>query len=150
MSAPSRALPERCRKSGREIKFLTVKAVFGPPKRSHRGRKIVARCAGGDPLWQGVARGRVRHERFWALLATVGGEAVWGSSSGVLAITLGPESKMSAAGAQRGSTPSRAQLAPARSLRHGLKVSRARPEPAASHYAGRLPLPNGAQADTLR
>src|SRR5215469_2365076 len=64
---------------------------------SHRGRKIVARCAGGDPLWQGIAQGRVRYERFWALLATVGGEAVWGSSSGVLAITRGPESKMSAA-----------------------------------------------------
>jgi hypothetical protein len=43
---------------------------------SHRGRKIVARCAGGDPLWHGVAQGRVRYERFWALLATVGGEAV--------------------------------------------------------------------------
>src|SRR5215468_6871584 len=42
---------------------------------SHRGRKIVARCAGGDPLWQGIAQGRVRYERFWALLATVGGEA---------------------------------------------------------------------------
>ena len=64
---------------------------------SHRGRKIVARCAGGDPLWQGVAQGRVRYERFWALLATVGGEAVWGSASGVLAITRSPESKMSAA-----------------------------------------------------
>ena len=47
-------------------------------------------------FWQGVAQGRVRHERFWALLA-VGGEAVWGSSSGVFAITRGPESKMSAA-----------------------------------------------------
>src|SRR5215472_13437780 len=43
---------------------------------AHRGRKIVARCAGGDPLWQGVAQGRIRYERFWALLATVGGEAV--------------------------------------------------------------------------
>jgi len=64
---------------------------------SHRGRKIVARCAGGDPLWPGVAQGRVRYERFWALLATVGGEAVWGSASGVLAITRSPESKMSAA-----------------------------------------------------
>src|SRR5215471_13067975 len=30
---------------------------------SHGGRKIVARCSGGDPLWQGVAQGRVRHER---------------------------------------------------------------------------------------
>src|SRR5215472_15313327 len=45
---------------------------------SHRGRKIVARCAGGDPLWQDVAQGGVRYERFWALLATVGGEAVGG------------------------------------------------------------------------
>src|SRR5215471_5396471 len=72
---------------------------------SHRGRKIVARCAGGDPLWQGVAQGRIRYERFWAVLATVGGEAVfWGSASGVLAITRGPESKMSAAGAQSDST----------------------------------------------
>jgi hypothetical protein len=35
------------------------------------------------------------------------------SSSGVLAITRGPESKMSAAGAQSGRAPSRAQLAPA-------------------------------------
>src|SRR6516162_4672247 len=52
---------------------------------------------GGDPLWPGVAQGRVRQERFWALLATVGGEAVWGSSSRVLAITRGPESKISAA-----------------------------------------------------
>src|SRR5215472_1324633 len=43
---------------------------------SHRGRNIVARCSGGDPLWHGVAQGRVRYERFWALLATVGGEAV--------------------------------------------------------------------------
>src|SRR5262252_8831607 len=59
---------------------------------------------GGDPLWPGVAQGRVRYERCWALLATVGGEAVWGSSSGVLAITRGPESKMSAAGAQSDST----------------------------------------------
>src|SRR5262252_1682282 len=42
---------------------------------SHRGRKIVARCSGGDPLWPGVAPGRVRYERFWAVLATVGGEA---------------------------------------------------------------------------
>ena len=42
--------------------------------------------------------------RFWALLATVGGEAAWGSSSGVLAITRGSESKMSAAlsGGDRG------------------------------------------------
>ena len=38
----------------------------------------MARCSGGDPLWQGVAEGRVRYERFWALLATVGGAAVWG------------------------------------------------------------------------
>jgi len=45
---------------------------------AHRGRKIVARCSGGDPLWQDVAQGRVRYERFWALLTTVGGEAVWG------------------------------------------------------------------------
>src|SRR5215467_12084820 len=45
---------------------------------SHRGRKIVARCAGGDPLWEDVAQGRIRYERFWALLTTVGGEAVWG------------------------------------------------------------------------
>src|SRR5215468_544760 len=71
---------------------------------SYRGRKIVARCAGGDPLWQGVAQGHIRYERFWALLATVGGEAVGGSASGVLAITRGPESKMSAAGAQSDST----------------------------------------------
>src|SRR5215831_2182372 len=71
---------------------------------SHGGRKIVARCSGVDPLWPGVAQGRVRHERFWALLATVGGEAVWGSASRVLAITRGPESKMSAAGAQSDST----------------------------------------------
>src|SRR5215813_11191951 len=76
---------------------------------SHRGRKIVARCSGGDPLWQGVAQGRVRYERFWALLATVGAEAVWGSSSGVLAITRGPESKMSAAlsGGDRGKDQAR-------------------------------------------
>src|SRR5262252_8836821 len=59
---------------------------------------------GGDPLWPGVAQGRVRYERFWALLATAGGEAVWGSASGVLAITRGSESKMSAAGAQSDST----------------------------------------------
>src|SRR5215470_1277702 len=52
---------------------------------------------GGDPLWPGVAQRGVRYERFWALLATVGGEAVWRSSSGVLTITRGPESKMSAA-----------------------------------------------------
>jgi len=58
---------------------------------SHRGRKIVARCAAGDPLCQRVAQGLVRYERFWALLATVGGEAVWGSSSRVLAITRSPE-----------------------------------------------------------
>src|SRR5215831_12331326 len=37
-----------------------------------------AGVARGDPLWQGVAQGRVRYERFWALPATVGGEAVLG------------------------------------------------------------------------
>src|SRR5215471_17379910 len=69
---------------------------------SHRGRKIVARCAGGDPLWQGVAQGRIRYKRFWALLATVGGEAVGGRRAAFWRSR--PESKMSAAGAQRGST----------------------------------------------
>src|SRR5262249_55969744 len=74
--------------------------IHHPTKRTGRDGKAQSATktnSGVDPLWPGVAQGRVRHERFWALLATVGGEAVWGSSSGVLAITRGPESKMSAA-----------------------------------------------------
>jgi hypothetical protein len=81
---------------------------MGPPKRSHRGRKIVARCSGGDPLWQGVARGRVRDERFWALLASVGGEAV-----------CRRQAKLPDRRAELSSRPPRLP-------RHGLKVPRAR------------------------
>src|SRR5215831_5077419 len=73
-------------------------------RRRHRGRKIVARCAGGDPS---LARRRARPHSLRTILGGTGdcrGEAVWGSASGVLAITRGPESKMSAAGAQSDST----------------------------------------------
>ena len=75
---------------------------------SHRGRKIVARCAGGDPLW---ARRRERQRSLRMILGATGdcrGEA-GGASSGVLAIRRSPESKMSAAGRPTGFLQPRAR-----------------------------------------
>ena len=55
--------------------------IHHPTKRTGRDGKAQSATktnSGVDPLWPGVAQGRVCHERFWALLATVGGEAVGG------------------------------------------------------------------------
>jgi hypothetical protein len=119
------------------------------PPNERGGHRYVRPTATAPHLDSTLLKGRIAVEKLWCdaqgvillarrcerprsrrtiLGATGDGRgrgSVWGRRAAFWRSHRGPESKMSAAGAQRGSTPSRAQLAPARSLRHGLKVSRA-------------------------
>src|SRR5215472_3631739 len=66
----------------RAVSASSTSAIPGVPSEpvvNYSGlRSEFGAASGGDPLRQDVAQGRVRYERFWALLTTVGGEAVWG------------------------------------------------------------------------
>src|SRR5215813_12913665 len=79
------------------IKTSDVTNIAGVSSRS-KNRGAMRRWR--SSFWQDVAQGRIRYERFWEIMATVGGEAVWGVGERRFGDHTGPEWKMSAGGAQ--------------------------------------------------